>query len=335
MARLMPARLTAILLLVLLGLALPIYYFSMEKPVSRAAGEVVLEIPRGTGTMAVLRLLEDRGLIRNQWAALVYLKIFRPGKILQAGEYEFDGSPSPADVLRKILRGEVVLHSVTFPEGRSTFEYAGILERAGVCPAREFLSAARETARAHPFRTAPDTLEGFLYPDTYRFPKAFPARNVIRALLGRFRDVHASREEELQRRALDPLTWVTLASIVEREAKVAAEKPVIAGVFLNRLSIGMPLQADPTVLYALERRGTPVDILTRADLRLDSRYNTYRYAGLPPGPIGNPGREALDAVLHPQIHRYLYFVARPDGTHAFSATLDAHVRNVLRSRRAD
>jgi UPF0755 protein len=331
----MPARIAAAVLLGILGLTLTVFYYSMEGDSGRVFEGVVLEIPRGTGTMAALRLLQDKGLIRNRWTALTFLKFFRAGKPLQAGEYEFNGTPGPGRVLEKILRGEVRLHAVTFPEGRTSFEYARVLEQAGICPTQEFLAAARETDLARPLRVTADTLEGFLFPDTYRFPKGFPARNVVRTFLGRFRVMHAGLEDELRRQALDPQAWVTLASIVEREAKVPAEKPIIAGVFFNRLAIGMSLQADPTVLYALERRGTPVDVLTRADLRLDSRYNTYRYAGLPPGPIGNPGREALEAVLHPRSHRYLYFVARADGTHAFAATLDAHVRNVLRCRRAD
>lgn len=331
----MRARITAAVLLGILGLALPISYYSMEEDSGRVFEGVILEIPRGTGTMAVLHMLQDKGLIRNRWTALIYLKFLRPGKPLQAGEYEFNGTPGPGPVLEKVLRGEVMLHAVTFPEGRTSLEYARILELAGICSAKAYLEVVRRRDLALSMGVTADTLEGFLFPDTYRFPKGFPAERVVRTFLERFMTVQKANEQELRRQALDPLKWTTLASIVEREAKIPAEKSVIAGVFFNRLAIGMPLQADPTVLYALERRGTPVDLLTRTDLQLDSRYNTYRYAGLPPGPIGNPGREALDAVLHPQSHRYLYFVARSDGTHAFAATLDAHMGNVFRSRRAD
>jgi len=330
------ARLIAALVLVTLGLSVPVFYFTLRKDGGGCPEEtLVVAIPRGAGTLRALDLLRDRHLIANRWTALAYLRCVFPGKPLQAGEYGFDKTMGPREVLLKLIRGEVLLHSVTFPEGRTSFEYARILEKAGICSAGDFLAVLRDTTTAPSMHVSGGTLEGLLYPDTYHFPKMYPPKRIVRAILDRFERIAASRREELRRQSLDPYAWVTLASIVEREARVSDEKPVIAGVFFNRLAAGMPLQADPCVLYALEMRGARVDRLTHADLQLDSKYNTYRYGGLPPGPIGNPGLEALDAVLHPRKHHYLYFVARSDGTHAFAVTLADHLRNIARSRRLD
>jgi len=327
-------RLTAALFLSILGLAVPLFYFTLwTEGEARPKGTLVVAIPRGTGTLGALQLLRERHLIANRWTALAYLRCIFPGKPLQAGEYGFDNRLGPREVMLKLIRGDVLLYPVTFPEGRTSFDYARILEKAGICAAGDFLAALRDTTPAQPMHVTGGTLEGLLYPDTYHFPKMYPLKRVVGAFLDRFERMTASRRGDLRRLTLDPYAWLTLASIVEREAKAPDEKPVIAGVFFNRLAAGMPLQADPTVLYALEMRGTPVDRLTHADLQLDSRYNTYRYGGLPPGPIGNPGMEALDAVLHPMKHHFLYFVARSDGTHAFAATLADHLRNIVRSRR--
>ena len=324
-------RLAALLLLALAGAAVWLY-FSLTPSIAPET-PVVVEIPRGTGTMRALRSLRDRGLIGNPWAALIWMKAARPGKPLQAGEYEFAGPMRPAEVLDKLVRGEVLLHRVTFPEGDTLFEDARTLDRAGLCAAADFEAAVRDAAPVRPFAPEAPDLEGFLFPETYSFPKYFPPRRMAEAMVANFAGLLRLHGAEVRAAGLSPLEWATLASIVEREARVSGEKPVIAGVFLNRLRRGMPLQADPTVLYALERRGLSVARLTRLDLAVDSPYNTYRRAGLPPGPIGNPGKEALLAVLRPVRHDLLYFVATGLGTHVFAATLEEHNRNVAAQRR--
>ena len=283
--------------------------------------------------MQALRSLRNRGLIGSPWAALAWMKTAHPGKPLQAGEYEFAGTLRPMDVLDKLVRGEVLLHRVTFPEGDTLFEDAQTMERAGLCAAGDFETAARDAAPVRRFAPEAPDLEGFLFPETYSFPKGLPARRMVEAMAANFEKFLHLQEAQVGAAGLSPLEWATLASIVEREARDPAEQPVIAGVFLNRLRRGMPLQADPTVLYALERRGQSVARLTRLDLALDSPYNTYLRSGLPPGPIGNPGRGALLAVLRPVRHDLLYFVATAFGTHVFAATLEEHNRNVAAQRR--
>jgi UPF0755 protein len=325
-------RTAAALLLVAAAAAVPAVYFSFAFETAPAA-PVIVEIPRGTGTLQALRDLNGRGLIGNPWASLLWLKLSRPGRPLQAGEYEFSGAVTAAGVLDKLVRGEVLLHRVTFPEGDTSFEYGRTLERAGLCGAADFEAAARDGSAVRRFAPGAPGLEGFLFPETYAFPKGLPPRRLAEAMTANFEKLLRDHEAEVRGSGLSPLEWATLASIVEREARVAGEKPVIAGVFLNRLRRGMPLQADPTVLYALERRGMSVARLTRLDLAVDSPYNTYRRTGLPPGPIGNPGREALLAVLRPVRHDLLYFVATGFGTHVFAATLDEHNRNVAAQRR--
>jgi UPF0755 protein len=283
--------------------------------------------------MRALRALGERGLIGHPWAALLWLKAAHPGKPLQAGEYEFSGAVSVPGVVGKLVRGEVLLHRVTFPEGDTLFEHARTLERVGLCAAAGFEAAAMDASPARGFAPEATDLEGFLFPETYAFPRGLSPRRMAGAMTANFEKLWRAHEDEVRAAGLSPLRWVTLASIVEREARVPGEKPVIAGVFLNRLRRGMPLQADPTVLYAFERRGMSVARLTRLDLAVDSPYNTYRRSGLPPGPIGNPGREALLAVLRPVRHDLLYFVATGAGTHAFAATLEEHNRNVAAQRR--
>jgi UPF0755 protein len=325
-------RAAAASLLLAAAAAVPWVYFSLSVETLQAE-PVVVELPRGTGTMQALRALRERGLIGDPWAALLWLKAVHPGKPLQAGEYEFAGTVAAPRVLDKLVRGEVLLHRVTFPEGDTLFEHARTLDRAGLCAAADFEAAAMDASPVRGFAPEATDLEGFLFPETYAFPRGLAPRRMAEAMTANFEKLWRVHEDEVRAAGLSPLRWATLASIVEREARLSGEKPVIAGVFLNRLRRGMPLQADPTVLYAFERRGMSVARLTRLDLAVDSPYNTYRRSGLPPGPIGNPGREALLAVLRPVRHDLLYFVAAGAGAHVFAATLEEHNRNVAAQRR--
>jgi UPF0755 protein len=248
---------------------------------------------------------------------------------LQAGEYRFINPASPLEVAERLARGDVFTRAVTFPEGLTIWEMAETFARGGLGTANEFERAAANATLVNALDPGADSLEGYLFPDTYALPRRAGADAVVAAMVGRFERAFDEPLRAAARAAgLSLRDVVTIASLVEKETAAPEERPIVAAVYRNRLRIGMLLQCDPTVIYALRRRGEWRGNLTRAHLQMDSPYNTYRYAGLPPGPIASPGRASLDATLHPADVRYLYFVSRNDGTHAFATTLAEHNRNV-------
>jgi UPF0755 protein len=228
-----------------------------------------------------------------------------------------------------LARGDVFTRTVTFREGLNIREMAPVFEKSGLGSAEDFLREASDGARIAALDPDAASLEGYLFPDTYPLPRRAGASGAVDAMVARF--VRAF-DPELRAAAaevhMSVRDVVTLASLIELEAKQADERPIISGVFHRRLKIGMLLQCDPTVVYALARAGTWTGSIHKPDLQIDSPYNTYRYAGLPPGPIASPGRASLVAAVHPADVPYLYFVAKNDGTHAFAATLAEHNRNV-------
>jgi UPF0755 protein len=232
-------------------------------------------------------------------------------------------------VIDLLARGEVYTRRLTFPEGLTIREMADIFEARGFGSRASFIEAAANNALIKDVDPDARDLEGYLFPETYALPRQIPAARVVAMMVDRFR---ATYTDEWRRRVeVDGLTTrniVTLASLVEKETAQAEERPIVAGVYRNRLKIGMPLQADPTVVYAMQKAGTYNGNIRRDDLSLDSPYNTYRYPGLPPGPIASPGAAALAAAVQPADVRYLYFVSRNDGSHVFSETLAEHNRNV-------
>jgi UPF0755 protein len=237
---------------------------------------------------------------------------------------------TPYEVIDKIARGDVYVRPVTFREGLTIGQMAAIYEKEGFGKAAEFVHAARNASLIRDLDPAAEDLEGYLFPDTYAMPRANSAAELVESMVTSFRD--ALTPEILDRAAARGLTvraLVTLASLVEKETARPEERPLVAAVYANRLRIGMGLQCDPTVIYALERAGRFTGNLTREDLRFDSPYNTYRYAGLPPGPIAAPGRASLEAAAHPADVSYVYFVSRNDGSHAFASNLEEHNRNVF------
>ncbi len=287
---------------------------------------VVVQVPPGADAARVAEVLYRHGLLRSRLAFRLWARGWGLEDRLQAGEYRFSPSEGVVDILRRLAAGDVVHHRVTFPEGFSARQVAERLDRLGLVDAEEFL---REVGRAdrhwipqmHGNTTG--SVEGYLFPDTYSFPRGLPAERAVAAMVARFRDVTGPLWDLPRPLGLSPHEVVTVASLVEREARHDFERARIAGVLYNRLRRGMPLQVDATVLYALGRHKERV--LYR-DLEVDSPYNTYRTAGLPPGPIANPGLASLQAALQPEAHDYLYYVARPDGTHVFSRTLAEHER---------
>jgi UPF0755 protein len=291
--------------------------------------EQFIEIPQGSSTPEIGRRLIDAGVVRDQWSFRAAIWWSGNGRNLKAGEYRFDRRMSALDVIEKIARGDVYGRRVTFPEGLTVADMAKIYEAQGLGKAVDFLSAARDRSLIRDVDPSATDLEGYLFPETYTLPRGVPANRMIAQMVDRFRAVFT---EELRQRAIaQGLTVreaVTLASLVEKETAKAEERPLVAAVYRNRMKIGMGMQADPTVVYALQKAGRYDGNIRRQDLGFDSPYNTYKYPGLPPGPIASPGKASLEAAVAPADVKYIYFVSRNDGTHVFSSTLDEHNRNV-------
>jgi UPF0755 protein len=250
---------------------------------------------------------------------------------LQAGEYRFTRPVSARGVVDRLVRGDVALWPLTFPEGLTIAEMGEIFARADFGQAAAFAEAARVTDAVRDLDPLATDLEGYLFPDTYALPRGATAARLVSLMVAGFRDAfgHALRQEAA-RLGLSARQAVTLASLIEKETAKPAERPLVSAVYHNRLRIGMRLQCDPTIIYALTRAGRYSGNLRKDDLDLDSPYNTYRYAGLPPGPIAAPGRASLDAAVRPARVDYLYFVSRNDGSHVFASTLAEHNANVRR-----
>jgi UPF0755 protein len=291
--------------------------------------EQFVDIPPGAGTASIGRALVERGIVRDTLSFRAALWMSGDARRLKAGEYRFDAAMTPRDVIAKIARGDVAQMTVTFREGLTIAEMATIAEENGVGTAAAFVAAARDVSRIRELDPQARDLEGYLFPETYALPRRSGAELLVGAMVDRFLKVLTPEMQARAReRGLSIRELVTLASIVEKETGNAAERPEVAAVYVNRLRIGMALQADPTVIYALQKSGRYAGNIRRDDLQMESPYNTYRYPGLPPGPIASPGKAALDATLNPAAGEFLYFVSRNDGTHAFARTLEEHNRNV-------
>ena len=329
----MKRRLSAIVLGMCLAVAAG-GVWDLYRPYRAFTGSVTVEIPLGTGVRGVADLLVARGVLAHKWPFLGLYEIGRARHRVKAGEYLFDQPARPIDVYRKLVSGDVYLHPVVVPEGSDRFDIARILfERMGIDP-QDFLRRTEQTAPIHDLDPAAPSLEGYLFPDTYRFPRGVTADTVIATMLARFRKVLQTKfHNELAAGSTNLHPVVTLASLVEKETPSPAERPVVAGVFTRRLSKHMPLECDPTVVYAARLAGRPIAAIRTSDLDFNSAFNTYRHAGLPPGPIANPGESALRAAFHPADGKALYFVSNNHGGHVFSNSLDEHQHNVARYRR--
>jgi UPF0755 protein len=294
--------------------------------------EALVLVEPGASATSILEGLAARGVLRDARLARLYLVHVLGDPPLRAGEYRFAGPLSIPQVLDKLVRGDVLLHAVTLVEGWTLEESAAALAAAGLGEVEAFLAAMRDPAPIAGLDREARDLEGYLFPDTYSFARGTLEAAIVGELVRTFRERFASDVRPLAEER-SPRALVTLASIVEEEARLAEERPLVAGVYANRLRIGMALYADPTVIFALKRRGTWDGNLRRADLGLDDPYNTYRYPGLPPGPICSPGLASLQAAAAPAAVEYLYFVSRNDGSHVFAASLGEHNRNVERWQR--
>lgn len=325
-----------VLILIVLAATAGIWiYTGVDRPYKGyATPEQFVEIPPGAGPGSIGRRLVDAGIVRDVTSFRAAIWLSRQGRRLQAGEYRFDRPLSARQVIDKIARGEVYVRPITFPEGLTIKQMAALYESRGFGTGDAFIQAAKNAALVRALDPQAPDLEGYLFPNTYALPRKATADQLIARMVAEFEkaltpDIRASAAA----RGLSVRELVTLASIVEKETGNPAERPLVAAVYSNRLKIGMGLQCDPTVIYALERIGQYNGNLTRENLRFDSAYNTYRYAGLPPGPIASPGKASLAAAAAPADAPYLYFVSRNDGSHAFATTLDEHNRNVQQFQR--
>lgn len=286
-----------------------------------------VEIPPHLGTLGIATALEAGGVVRNRWMFAALREV--EGGTLKAGEYRFGSPASMLTVYNRLRRGDVFTVAVVIPEGLNLFEVAAVVEKAGLASRESFLQAAKaNTGLIRQWNPNAASLEGYLFPDTYRFSRHASTATILAAMTRRFGQV------ALRLGLAGPQVpeIVNLASLVEREVHVDAERPVVAGVFQNRLRLGMPLQTDPAVAYASMLRGTWTGVIHMSELRSDSTYNTYTHTGLPPGPICNPGTAALRAALAPAKTGYLYFVANADGSTTFATTLGEHNAHVAAYR---
>ncbi len=288
-------------------------------------GTAIVTINQGKGLQQITRLLAEGGVIRDDPRFFILARLEESAGRLQAGEFAISRNLKPGEVLRILEQGEVIQHRVTIPEGLTIKEIAQIFEQKNWIDKDEFLRLCRDRAFINSLGIEQKSLEGYLFPDTYLFTrKELNSRTIITTMVRQFFMVwdEVSRDKEIN---LNRHEVVTLASIIEKETGAPHERPLIAGVFLNRLNIGMRLQADPTVIFGIPNFDGN---LTRLHLRTKTPYNTYMIPGLPPGPISNPGKASLSAVFNPAQTEALYFVSRNDGTHVFSNTLREHNRAV-------
>jgi len=295
-------------------------------PAESPGREVAVEIPPHSSLIAAAGILGRAGVVRSPRFLVLLGKVTGSAGTVQAGELAFHTGMTPLQALEALSHGHAVLHPVTFPEGYTFRQMGQALAAKGLADAGRITALAGSPTFARSLGVAAPTLEGFLYPDTYSWPRGTPEEEILRRMNSRFNDVFDREMRERAKAAgFSNLQAVTFASIIERETGVAAERPLVAAVFANRLRKGYRLQSDPTVIYGIPAFSGN---LTRADLARDTPWNTYTREGLPPGPIANPGRESLAAALAPAPVPYLYFVARGDGTHVFATTLAEHNRNV-------
>jgi UPF0755 protein len=297
-----------------------------ESPSGSGNDKKIVEIAPGRGFGAIIESLKQAGLIQNSLKFKILARIRGYDKKIRAGEYQLSSSMSPKDILEIITSGRVYLHKLTIPEGYTMREIAAEIANAGFVSEEEFIKAATDESFIRQKGIDAPSLEGYLFPDTYSFPKGVKAETIISAMLRRY---HAVFRSEWKQRAKElgfsPHQTLTLASIIEKETGLASERPMVSSVFHNRLKRVMRLESDPTVGYGVENFNGHI---TRKDLERITPYNTYKIQGLPPGPIANPGAKAIEAALYPADTAFLFFVAKGDSSHYFSATYAEHQQAV-------
>lgn len=313
------------LLLIAAGAAL----LTLSRPYQNFSSDQFVEFPKGTGSMEMARRLADAGVIPTPWHLLA-TRALRPNQRWQAGEYRFQKAATVWEVADRLRRGDVYLVELRIPEGYNLYDVSAAIEQAGLVKSADFLAEARRPVLIRDLAPQAPSLEGFLFPSTYHVPRKITAEALCRLFTDQFR-----KEWKAAGGASNVLATVTLASLVEKETGAGEERPIVASVYQNRLQKGMKLDADPTTIYAAMLEGVWRGTIYRSDLQRVHPYNTYAVAGLPPGPIANPGRAALAAALRPASTEFLYFVAKGDGTrrHNFSKNYADHQRAVVAWRK--
>jgi UPF0755 protein len=324
------------LILAALLLLLFITWFSLEfyRPMKTDPNTVIFEVEKGQTAKQIAQNLKKNGIIQKTWPILVGYKIFFSAQSLKAGEYAITVPDSPKNILHVLSEGTVRLHSVTIPEGLIIQEIAELLDAEGFAAEQDFLRDATDTSLVTSLDGDAASLEGYLFPETYRFPKGTTSEEIVAAMVYQFKKVFSqewvARAGELGMSIRDV---VIVASLIEKETSLKEEKKLVSSVFHNRLRIGMKLDCDPTIIYALKLEERFKGRLRTRDLKYDTPYNTYLYPGLPPGPIANPGKSSLEAALYPAQEKFLYFVSKNDGSHHFSLTFREHQNAVNKYQR--
>jgi UPF0755 protein len=307
------------------------------------AGQTCVMLRPGYSTRRIATELKNAGVIRSREAFILW-HYYHHGRSLKAGEYLFDKPSNIIDLQKRLRRGDVYFHTVVVPEGFTMFDIARAIEAAGLGSAEDFLKVAQnDTALIADIDPQAHTLEGYLFPDTYQFTRTMTMEEMAGAMVKQFREVAmqiglisnmVGIAGDPPGSNLSPHEVVTMASIVEKETAVPAERAEVASVYYNRLEKHIALDADPSIIYAELVAGTYQGALHHADMSFASSYNTYRHAGLPPGPIANPGRSSLEAAMHPAQTDFYYFVADAEGHHRFARTIEEHNKNVVAYRKA-
>ncbi len=312
----------AIPLIVGLGVytALDTFFFSPINPEDKST--TIFEVPPQSTFKSIAKDLETQKLIRSHWSIVAFAKIRGQDTSIMAGEYELSPSMRPNEILEKMASGKMFLRKITLKEGESMWEIGADLEQQGILQKIEFERALSDANLLKELGIAGTSLEGYLFPDTYQFPRNTSAKKIVVAMNDQLQKRWLPEwDDRLKQLSMTKHQALTLASIIEKESGGVAEQPVISSVFHNRLKKGMKLQADPTVIYGIPNFNGNI---TKEDLQTPTPYNTYVITGLPPGPIANPGVSAIKAALYPVTTNYLYFVANGQGGHIFSETLDDH-----------
>jgi UPF0755 protein len=303
------------------------YWFEAPAPFGQPR---LVTINKGEPFRLVVRELARAAVVRSEMAMLMYGEFSGTAREIKPGDYEFRGGERIPQVMRHLVNGDVTVVTVTIPEGLSVHQIAERLQAAGLVCQTDFENAARRGPLVRALGLMPLGAEGYLFPATYRFSTRASVDDILSAMLGRFfRILTPPVEQRMFAIGLTPRQVVTMASIVEKEAKVPGERPLIAGVFYNRLRLGIPLQSDPTAEYSLGGEAASASVAVRTP----SAFNTYAHAGLPPGPIANPGLDSIQAALYPAHTEFLYFVARDNGTHVFSRTFNQHKQAIAEIKR--
>ncbi len=310
---------------IVVGGAYAAFSYYWLSPTEKFAPPRALTIEKGEPFRQIARALADAGVVRSALALRLYGEMSETARQIKPGDYAFNGGERIPDVVRHLVRGEFVVVTVTIPEGLTVHQIAERLAETGLVCEDEFEQAARGGAMVRALGLMPLGAEGYLFPATYRFSPHAKTNDVLAAMLARFYQILTPAvEERMFEAGLDARRLVTMASIVEKEAKAPGERPLIAGVFYNRLRLRMPLQSDPTAEYALDGAKAPA----ASAVHTASAFNTYDFTGLPPGPIANPGLRSIEAALYPAHTEFLYFVAREGGTHVFSKSFGEHRRAI-------